>query len=180
MIDNVFLLNTHIIFIAARFDIHFPLNLEYIKLVKQHFDSGGENTLFLDDMHKIHVQSSLEQQADFSLSRAKSVSVSVDQNFMKLYSCALSEIIHLLQEGDFDQAYDVIDAFHWLPETVANGGKVDYVSFFTSMIIPLSEKWGTSFVEELYSLLRLNWLSKIQIRRKLVKSQATHRRNKKA
>ena len=133
-----------------------------MKLVKRNFDNNGLNKPFIDEAYKLYFQEGLEWKA-LSLSDSISTSINVEQNFMKMFSRALSEIIHLLQKKDFDQAYDIIDAFHWLPEDIAHGIRVNLVNFFITKVVPLSKKWGTSFVEELYDLLSINKFAKIRI-----------------
>ena len=164
--DKVFLLNISTIFIAIRFDIKYPFSIELLSVTKRNFDNGGLNEPFLAECQKIDMLRSLEWCMS-PLSGEKSTSVSVDQNFVKVFSRVLSEVICLLQEGSLEQAYDVVDAFHWLPKAVASGEKIRYVDFFINRIIPLRKKWGTTFTDELYSLLSLNKFAKMRLRMKM-------------
>ena len=161
--DKSFLINIHNIFIATRFDITSPVGLAYMKLAKQQIDNGGQNKLFLNDVKEEYLKSRLAWWEPLSLSDKITPSLNVGQNFVKVYSHVLSKIIYLLKEEDFVQAYEVIDAFHWIPDAITRGIKINWVSFFISVVIPLGVRWGMNFADELFALLTLSRFSKIRV-----------------
>ena len=168
--DKSFLINVSRVFVAVRFDIKFPANNELVSIVKYHWDNGGFNKSFMEEVFSSNVIMNSEWEA-LSLSDATSTRVWVDQNYMRIISRALSDVIRLLYKSSYQQAYDIVDAFHWLPELIALGDKIDIVRFFSSYIMPLDRKWGTSFTEELYNNLPLSKFDRLRICMKIIRQK---------
>ena len=142
-------------------DIENPINIILLHVVKNNFKNGGQNALLLKEIR----ESESIGTSDW-LSDAFSDDI-VDDNFEKIFSHALDKTIILFHEKKFDQAYDMIDAFHWLPETIAYNWKVNYLLFFSTRIIPLSKKWRAFSAEEFLDLLSVNWLTRAKLRKKI-------------
>jgi len=149
--DRVFLINIHRIFVIIRSNINNNENIKLLSLVKNNFDRGGLNATFLNDIYSLQLM--LKNPILDYLSNEISTSIDFDQRFNRIFIFVLTKTIQLLQENATEQAYDLIDAFHVLPELVADEIKVDYADFYNIYVKPLSSRWGTSFTGELYNLL---------------------------
>jgi len=150
--DKNFILNIYIIFITVRFKIDHPASRELIKLLRCNLLREGKNDTFVNDILNSTI---LKENKDYDIhmSYEKSIAVNVEPYFTKLYMHILDRLVKLLDEHEFEQAFDIVDAFHWLPESIAYERKIYYVDFFSIYVVPLGKKWGDSLVNELSNLL---------------------------
>jgi len=65
----------------------------------------------------------------------------------------LDRLVSLLDQREFEQAFDIVDAFHWLPESIAYEREIHYVNFYDTYVIPLGRRWGDALVNDLTNLL---------------------------
>ena len=166
--DRIFIYNIYRSFILIRLDINHPANSELLRLIKSNLEMGGQNFQFIDGINKSAI---LKDYAADMLSHETSTAEGEAQDFEKLFNYILEKTIHLLQENDFAQAYDIIDAFHWFPESVATRTKIRYVNFFTIYLIPLNTKWKIPLANEVLSLLPISGITKVilQVKIKMAK-----------
>jgi len=142
--EKNFLLNVKAVFISIRLDIRHPANLELLHLVRKHFMGEGKNISFLNDVKQSEILRGYIFYGIIQSEQSSTITTDVDPNFIKLYNYALDRAILSLQENSFDEAYDIIDAFHWLPESIANEWEIDYATLFASSTKQLS-KWPSFF-----------------------------------
>jgi len=142
------------VFITVRFKIDHPASRELIVLLRNNLLNEGKNDTFVRDVYKSEILKGHEDY-DIYLSYEKSVEMNIDSSLIDLYMYILDRLIELLDKFEFDQAFDIVDVFHWLPESIAFERKIDYVGFFEAKVMPLGKKWGDSLVNELHSLLSL-------------------------
>ena len=74
------------------------------------------------------------------------VVISVDCKARQLIIFVMSKLINMLHENNFEQAFDLIDAFHVLPELIAREISINYNEYYDIYIKPLGIKWGISFI----------------------------------
>lgn len=177
MTDDVFLFNVYRSFVAIRMDIRFLASIELLQLIQRNFNNSRLNSHFIDDCNKSETLWQTEWEY-LSLSNEVSTAIDIEKNFVVLFSRVLSEIIRLLHDKNFDYAYDIIDMFHCLPESLARREKVNIVNFIFTRGEYLGEKWGTAFVDELYSMLSINWFSRKWLRLKIMRSRINHSASK--
>jgi len=151
VVDRALLINTHRIFVLIRANIDHLANSELLGLVMKGFKSGGLNSTFIDDVN--NSQPTLKDYVSEMLTTDTGTFICTDNNFETLFAHVLLRLMHLLDEGNSTMAYDIIDAFHVLPELAADGIKIDYADFFRIYVEPLGVKWGTSLLEEFSALV---------------------------
>lgn len=70
-----------------------------------------------------------------------------NENIYKLFKTLCRETILLLENGDFERAYDLIDAYHSLPEIVANNNFIIPKSYWRTYIKSYRIKWDKDFLK---------------------------------
>jgi len=110
---------------------------------------GGKNALFLDDVRQSEVLRGYIFYGVIFSEQKCNANIDVDPDFSTLYSYVLDRVILSLQKGSFDEAYDIIDVFHWIPEAIVKERKIDDVDFCSSMNERMN-RWS-SFLKDLPS-----------------------------
>ena len=166
--EKDFLLNIHTLFVAIRYDIENPVNIKVLRTIKDNLEMGGLNGPFIKDMNTLY---NLENSTWLSelIGRKTHINEKFEQNFKRIFNRILEKTIHMLEEKDFRPAYDVIDAFHWLPEAMAKEVKINFADFFADKVMPLSKNCGVSFVTELFDLLSVNRFTRVRLWLKIKK-----------
>ena|GEM_PF-6955036 len=165
VMDKIFIVNVYVVFTAVRLRINQPDCIELLRVLRDNLASGGDNESFISN---VQVSETLKDVAsEIGLHNETSAKIKIAPAFSRLYVYISDVVIKLLEEHSFEQAYDIIDAFHWLPESLANERKVDYVEFFVVYVMPLGEKWGKDLVNELLRLLPVSRLTRTRIWSKL-------------
>lgn len=66
--------------------------------------------------------------------------------YLPVISDSALEICNLLRDKKFDNAYDLIDAIHCLPEAIINKSQWSPKEFWEIYIHPYREKWDNNFL----------------------------------
>ena len=163
--DKNFVDNISRCFIMVRLNIWHsivnPTDIELLKLVNHHLEHGGNNICFIDDIRELAFIHDYSFE-NLVLRHESSEIIKVEKDFIKLFNYVIEKAVHLLQEKEFEQACDLIDAFHWYPEVVAQKGKIYYNDLFSRLIL-LSRKWGTTLAKDAYSIIYLKTFIRIWI-----------------
>ena len=67
------------------------------------------------------------------------------QNFCGIFLYAFERIRDLLKLNQYDEAYDVVDAVHALPEIFAEGRTRWLRDYWKTYIVPLNKKWKKKY-----------------------------------
>jgi len=162
MIDDIFLYNISKVFIAIRMEIKHPANATLLELVRAHFINYGLNELFLEGFFELSERENCIWES-MALSNSVSARIGIENNFINSFNYILSEAIRLFNERSYDQAYDIIDLFHCLPEILAKDKKINIASFMITRGKYLDKKWDTSYAKILCNLLSVNFLSRMRL-----------------
>lgn len=71
-----------------------------------------------------------------------------DDVFFKIILIAANQIEYLINIENFEQAYDLIDAIHCLPEILMTADR-DMGSYWDLYILKYQHKWNTNLFDEL-------------------------------
>ena len=137
-------------------------------MIKNSLEMGWKNYKFIDEINKSII---LKDYTANMLEYETNTITGEWRNFEGLFVYVLEKIIYLLQENSIDQAYDLVDAFHWLPESVAKKTKIRYIDFFTIQLIPLSEKWNIPLADDILNLLPINRFTRAILQSKIRKAK---------
>jgi len=141
MIDDLFLINIHQIFVMLRSEITHASNVEALCLIRDNLRAKGLNDELLNGVQKS--SQALKDHIYDILEDGEASGVDIEHRDEETLSIIFEAIINLLQEGSFEQAHDLVDAFHVFPELIAiYKGKIDHADYFNIYINPLKAKWG--------------------------------------
>jgi len=162
VVDKIFILNIYKIFLTVRFKIDNPITRELIQLLRDNLLNGGQNDAFINELSKSTI---LKERTDYDiyLSKEKNIDFDIDPKFVRLYIYILNRLLRLLEEHEYEQSFDIIDTFHWLPESIARMYKIDYVDFFSTYVMPLEKKWGNALIRDVYKLLPVKGFTRARI-----------------
>jgi hypothetical protein len=162
------LFNIHqVLGLVIRPDIRNPSNARVVRAILDELSDDGslEKTGLnkrlsmipgVDNALKVYIANTLVD---------ASVDGTVGLKYLSVLVTALKEVEHLLVEGDFERAYDLVDAIHIMPEIIVRYGSLNR-AYWKTHIGPYRDKWDKGFLVDEQWELRwvgfqrlLNWLA---------------------
>ena len=77
-----------------------------------------------------------------------------NKNIYKLFEKLCKETIALLEQNDYERAYDLVDAYHCLPEIIANNNFTIPKSFWKTFVKDYRSKWDNDFLRDEQRMLK--------------------------
>ena len=130
-------MNLYRSFVFIRNDIKRYRNKELVSFLldslKGDFDIEVANSLDIDFLLDDHENSNI---------------IYVPEYLKKALLYALTKLTHLLSDMAYDEAYDLVDAIHVLPELIIHGKLQNLDDFWNTFIKPMRNKWNSIYFQE--------------------------------
>ncbi|MCL2421503.1 MAG: hypothetical protein FWD03_06560 [Defluviitaleaceae bacterium] len=147
--DKNILLNYHRIFVFMRHDIKQEVNRKIVDLLLDSLHKHVKNNDFVVEIRKMMM--SMPNTENFNLLERDTDDKAVVDGEAEIRSIllyAVAEIKQLLKNKAYDEAYDIVDAIHALPEIFANDRANHLSEYWKIYIEPVRLKWGQKYFTE--------------------------------
>ena len=154
--DKNTLINYHRILVFIRYDIKRRVNEKIVDLLLSSLHEHINNSDFVVEMHKMMMTKGIryifmtnDESFNLLISDTDDNAVVEREDAIRnilLYS--MTKIKMLLKIKAYDEAYDIIDAIHALPEIFANGRVTNLFDYWKIYIEPVRLTWGREYFTE--------------------------------
>lgn len=152
-----FMLGFHRIFVFIRSQIQSEYNENIMKVVSKYslrLESGSVNEFekFKTEILKIVEVDIKAKDFLFSALNIDYKNYTTDNiteiyRYLPVLSNVASEICRLLRDACYDQAYDLVDSIHYLPDAILDKRKWNAKAFWRTYDRRYKEKWKNNFLE---------------------------------
>lgn len=131
--DKSLMINIHRILVFIRFDIRNPINIKLlesiVECIREKSGNGKLLEILSDEQHII--KQLLLEESELYENR---------NNIDEFLLIILEDILNMLNSGDYDIAYEMVDLIHILPELIISNNKKDLRVYWKLNIKQYSKK----------------------------------------
>lgn len=149
-----FLIKQKNIFMIIRSEIKKPYNSEMLKITQKYvevsmFDRFSELPSYSNEILQIELPIDIRQTLDYLLNEEDELmsnNISEIKKYLPIIFETVSQAHNLLNDCNYERAYDLIDSIHCLPEALIDVKKWNARSFWKNYIDGYRKKWDKTFL----------------------------------
>ena len=154
--EKPFLLNLHRLFVYIRSDIERVENKAILETAITTLENDSNNDFLVDSFKKLHLYESninhtVEDIAICDIIQTNNIDNGIVYSKEKLKEMllyAMEKLLYLLHKKAYEEAYDLTDAIHVLPELIAQEICENNDSFWEVYIEPIRHKWNIDYFDD--------------------------------